>query len=176
MRSTPGGCSCALLACLIWSWLSKRESHEDDLAVATDAAAGAGRTERVLLEAIDYLVAESRVLRKRYEQDCGKRLLLSDQQRWELAARARPVVKSGYAHVIGIFRPDTLMRWYRRLVASKFDSSRVPQRQGRPEIPRTSRSSSCASPGRIAGGATTGSSGPLPTWDTTYPTKPLPTC
>ena len=32
-----------------------------------------GDTERVLLEAIDYLMAECRVLKKKYEQDCGKR-------------------------------------------------------------------------------------------------------
>lgn len=37
-----------------------------------------GDTERALLEAVDYLVAESRVLKKRYEQDCGRRLLLSN--------------------------------------------------------------------------------------------------
>jgi transposase InsO family protein len=95
-----------------------------------------GDTEQVLLEAIDYLMAESRILKQRYEQDCGRRLLLSDRQRWELATRARPLVDSGYAHVIGIFKPDTLMRWYRRLVASKFDSPGVPRRKpGRPEIP-----------------------------------------
>ena len=95
-----------------------------------------GDTECVLLEVIDYLMAESCVLRKKYEQDCGKRLLLCDQQRWELATRGRAVVTAGYAHVIGIVKPDTLMRWYRKLVARKFDSSRVlPRKQGRPEIP-----------------------------------------
>ena len=95
-----------------------------------------GDTECALLEVIDYLMAESCVLRKKYEQDCGKRLLLCDQQRWELATRGRAVVTAGYAHVIGIVKPDTLMRWYRKLVARKFDSSRVlPRKQGRPEIP-----------------------------------------
>jgi len=38
-----------------------------------------GDTERVLLEVVDYLMAESRVFKKKYEQDGGKRLLLSDQ-------------------------------------------------------------------------------------------------
>lgn len=93
-----------------------------------------GDTERVLLEVIDYLSAESRVLRQRYEQDCGRRLRLSEQQRWELAVRGHPVIGHGYADAISIVRPDTLMRWYRRLVAAKFDSSRVPRRSpGRPE-------------------------------------------
>ena len=46
------------------------------------------------------------------------------------------MVASGYSHVIGIVKPDTLMRWYRRLVAQKFDSSGLRLRkQGRPEIP-----------------------------------------
>lgn len=35
-------------------------------------------TERVFLEVIDYLMVEVRVLRQRYQQDCGKRLLLTD--------------------------------------------------------------------------------------------------
>jgi hypothetical protein len=48
-----------------------------------------GDPEHALLDVIDYLMAESRVLRKRYEHDCGRRLLLSDQQRWELATRGR---------------------------------------------------------------------------------------
>ena len=62
--------------------------------------------------------------------------MLSDQQRWELATLARPVIRAGYAQVIGIFRSDTLMRRYRRLGANKFDSSSVlPRKQGRPEIP-----------------------------------------
>jgi len=55
-----------------------------------------GDTEHALLEVIDYLTAESRVLRQRYELDCGRRLRLSDPQRWELAARGRAVIGHGY--------------------------------------------------------------------------------
>ena len=36
---------------------------------------------------------------------------------------------------VGIVKPETLMNWYRRLVARKFDSSRAPRKPGRPEIP-----------------------------------------
>jgi len=45
-------------------------------------------TERVLLEVIDYLMAEVRVLRQKYDRDCGRRLLLNDEQRRELAAQS----------------------------------------------------------------------------------------
>jgi hypothetical protein len=92
-----------------------------------------GDTERALLEVIDYLMAEVRILRQKYDQDCGKRLLLTDEQRLELAEKGRAVIRQGHGHVIQIVRPDTLMRWYRRLVAKKFDGSK--RRTGRPEIP-----------------------------------------
>lgn len=94
-----------------------------------------GGTERALLQVIDYLMAEARVLKQRYRQDCGKRLLLNDEQRRELAEMGKSVIKHGHGHVIQIVRPDTLMRWYRRLVASKFDSSNTPRGVGRPETP-----------------------------------------
>jgi len=90
-------------------------------------------TERALLKAIDYLMAEVKVLRRKYDRDFGRRLLLNDEQRRELAEKARAVIRHGHGHVIQIVRPDTLMRWYRRLVAREFDSSRKPRRTGRPE-------------------------------------------
>ena len=60
-----------------------------------------GDTGRALREVIDYLVAEVRVLHRRYEQDCGRRLLLTEEQR-------RAVIEHGHRHVIQIGKPDTL--------------------------------------------------------------------
>ena len=94
-----------------------------------------GDTEKILLEVIDYLMAESRILREKYERDGGKRLLLNDEQRRELAEKGRAIIGYGYSHVIQIVKPDTLMRWYRRLVARKFDGSANRWKPGRPETP-----------------------------------------
>lgn len=92
-----------------------------------------GDTERALLEAVDYLMAKSRALKRKYEQNCGKRLLLNDEQRRDLAMKGRAVIRHGYKHVIQIVKPDTLMRWHRMLVAQEFDGSK--RRVGRPEVP-----------------------------------------
>ncbi len=92
-----------------------------------------GREDACLL-VVDYLLEENRVLRRKFEET-GRRLLLNDEQRRRLAELARPVIRHGFKHVIQIFEPDTLMRWYQRLVAKKFDSSKVERKSGRPEIP-----------------------------------------
>ena len=91
--------------------------------------------DKVYLQVIDYLIAESRTIKQRYRQDCGKRMLLNDEQRRKLAELARPIIKHGFRDVISIFSPDTLMKWYRRLSAKKFDSSNVPRKPGRPATP-----------------------------------------
>jgi putative transposase len=33
-----------------------------------------------------------------------------------------------------VAKPDTLLAWYRKLIANKFDGSRIRQRVGRPRI------------------------------------------
>jgi len=93
-----------------------------------------GDTEQALLGVIDYLSKENQVLRAKFE-DTGRRLLLSDEQRRELAMLARPVIRNGFRDIIQIFSPETLMRWWRRLQADKFDSSRTDRRPGRPLTP-----------------------------------------
>ena len=110
------------------------------------------------LMVIDYLCKENKILRDKHAET-GRRLLLNDEQRRALATLGVDVIKHGFKHVIQICTPDTLMRWFRRLKAEKFDSSKVPREPGRPEIPgwvcrqilrmaRENRSWGC---GRIAG-------------------------
>lgn len=91
--------------------------------------------DKIYLQVIDYLVQESRTIKQRYRQDCGKRMVLNDEQRLKLAELARPIIKHGFRDVITVFSPDTLMKWYRRLSAKKFDSSTVPRKPGRPSTP-----------------------------------------
>jgi putative transposase len=71
--------------------------------------------------AIEYLMAENRVPR---EQLSGRRLRLTDDQRRTLAVRAKTVGRAGLQGLATIVTPDTLLRWYRTLVAAKYDGSR----------------------------------------------------
>jgi len=44
--------------------------------------------DKMYLQVIDYLVQESHTIKERYRQDCGKRMLLNDEQRLKLAELA----------------------------------------------------------------------------------------
>ena len=78
---------------------------------------------------IEYLQEENRVLR---EQLGGKRLLFTDRQRRRLAAKAKVVGRNGLFEISTLVTPDTLLRWYRRLIAKKYDGSKS-RRVGRPK-------------------------------------------
>jgi len=77
---------------------------------------------------IEYLREENRVLR---EQLGGRRLRLTDDQRRRLAVKARPLGRRALAEIASIVTPDTILGWYRRLVARKYDGSKM-RRPGRP--------------------------------------------
>jgi transposase InsO family protein len=80
----------------------------------------AGCIQRGHQSTIDYLVEENRVLR----QQLGKRRVrLTDDQRRRLAVRAKALSRAALSDVAGIVTPDTLLRWYRNLVARKYDGS-----------------------------------------------------
>lgn len=79
----------------------------------------AGWVDRHQQNVIEYLQEENRVLR---EQLGGKRLLFTDRQR-RLAAKAREIGRKGLFEISTPVTPDTLLRWYRRLIARKYDGS-----------------------------------------------------
>ena len=78
--------------------------------------------------AIEYLRAENRVLR---EQLGGRRLRQTDEQRRRLAVLGRALGRKALGDVACIVTPDTLLRWYRELVAKKYDGS-ARRKPGRP--------------------------------------------
>jgi transposase-like protein len=80
----------------------------------------AGWLQRSQLAAIEYLLEENRVLR---EHIGAKRLRFTDEQRRRLAANAKELTRDALNRVAGIVTPDTLLRWYRQLVAAKYDGS-----------------------------------------------------
>ena len=92
----------------------------------------AGWIQREQTAVIDYLKEENRVL---HQQLAGKRLKLSDTDRQRLAMRAYQLGKRKLEEVATIVTPKTLLRWYQRLVAKKFDGSEQRKRSpGRPPV------------------------------------------
>ncbi len=89
----------------------------------------AGWVNRSQQDVIEYLQAETRVLR---EQLGDGRLLLTDGQRRRLARRAKDIGRKGLFEISTLVTPDTLLRWYRRLIARKYDGSET-RRLGRPK-------------------------------------------
>jgi putative transposase len=88
------------------------------------------RCERV----IAYLVQENRVLR----QQLAGRPRFTDAQRRRLARAAKNVSRKTLRELGTIVTPDTLLRWYRELVAAKYDSS-ASRKLGRPRTPKNLR-------------------------------------
>ena len=89
----------------------------------------AGWVNRHQNQVIDYLMEENRVLR---EQLGTRRLRLTDAQRRRLAEKGRALGRKALAEVAGIVTPDTILRWYRKLIANKYDGS-MRRGPGRPK-------------------------------------------
>ena len=68
----------------------------------------------------EYLVTENRILR---DQIHG-RVRLTDPDRVSLAEIGRRLGRKGLEEVAQIVRPETILRWYRKLIARKFDGSK----------------------------------------------------
>jgi transposase InsO family protein len=78
---------------------------------------------------IEYLQEEVRVLREHIDK---KRIPFSDEQRSRLARKAKKIAFGKLGEIASLVTPETLMRWHRRFVAAKYDSSS--RRTGRPRI------------------------------------------
>jgi len=90
----------------------------------------AGWVNRHQQDAIEYLKEENRVLR---QQLGDRRLFLTDDQRRRLAVKGKALGGKLLRELACIVTPDTILRWYRTLVARKYDGSK---RRG-PGRPRT---------------------------------------
>src|SRR5664280_930685 len=90
----------------------------------------AGWVNRHQQAVIEYLQAENQSL---WEQLGKKRIRWTDAQRRRLAEKAKAVGRAALTALGTIVTPDTLLRWYRNLVAVKYDGSK----QRGPGRPRT---------------------------------------
>ena len=60
--------------------------------------------------------------------------MLSDAEKATLAEIAQRLGRKALEELSAVAKPDTLLAWYRKLIANKFDGSKFRQRVGRPRI------------------------------------------
>ena len=91
----------------------------------------AGWLQRHQQQVITYLLEENRVLKA---QLGGRRLRLTDTERRRLATLAHPLGRQRLKEMATLVTPDTLLRWYKRLSAQKFNGSQHRRPLGRPRV------------------------------------------
>jgi putative transposase len=91
----------------------------------------AGWVQRHQQQVIADLIEENRVLKA---QLGGRQLRLTDTERRRLATLAHPLGRTRLKEMATLVTPDTLMRWYKQLIAQKFDGSTQRRPGGRPRI------------------------------------------
>src|ERR1700687_2406756 len=89
-----------------------------------------GSVNQELLLQNEYLAAENRILRAKLPSG----LRLSDPVSSTLAEIGKRLGRKALREVARVAQPDTILAWYRRLVAKKFDGSKRRQYPGRPRI------------------------------------------
>jgi hypothetical protein len=91
-----------------------------------------GTVDQELLARNEYLAVENRIMKAQLKG----RLKLSDAERGALGEIGHRLGRKVLADVATIARPDTILGWYRKLVARKFDGSKARRYPGRPRIRR----------------------------------------
>jgi hypothetical protein len=89
-----------------------------------------GTVNQELLLRNEYLVAENRILRGQIKG----RLLLSDGEKVTVAEIAHCLGRMALKDVAATAKPNTILGWYRKLIANKFNGSRFRKRVGRPRV------------------------------------------
>ena len=103
--------------------------------IATIAAAINERTARQL----EYAQAELRSLKEAVAVATGtERIRFTEAQRRQLALKGKELTPQERSICCQIVRPETILAWFRRLAAAKYDSSQV-RRVGRPRKGRDIR-------------------------------------
>src|ERR1035441_1769947 len=89
-----------------------------------------GLVNQKLLLQNEYLAAENRILRAHLPT----RIRLSDPERSTLAEIGKRLGRAALQQVACVAKPDTILAWYRRLIAHKFDGTTYRLSLGRPPI------------------------------------------
>jgi putative transposase len=91
-----------------------------------------GMVNQELLLQNQYLVAENRILRAHLPT----RLRLANPQRSTLAEIGKRLGRQVLQQVACVAKPETILAWYRKLIARKFDGSKYRRYPGRPAVGR----------------------------------------
>jgi transposase InsO family protein len=91
-----------------------------------------GTVDQELLARNEYLAAENRIMKAQLKG----RLKLSDAERGALGEIGHRLGRKALADIATVARPDTILGWYRKLVARKFDGSKARRYPSRPRIRR----------------------------------------
>ena len=89
-----------------------------------------GTVNQELLLRNEYLAAENRILRGQIKG----RLLLSEGEKGTLAEIAHRLGRIALEDVATAAKPETILGWYRKLIANKFDGSKLRRSIGRPKV------------------------------------------
>jgi hypothetical protein len=89
-----------------------------------------GTVDQELLLRNEYLVAENRILKAQIKG----RLHLTDTERATLAEIGHRLGRKSLEDIAVSAKPDTILGWYRKLIANKFDGSKPRRTHGRPRI------------------------------------------
>ena len=126
-----------------------------------------GTVDQELLARNEYLAAENRILKAQLKG----RLKLSDAERATLGEIGHRLGRKVLAEVATVARPDTILAWYRKLVARKFDGSKARRGPGRPRINREVEQLIVRMARRTVTGAMTGLRGRWPIWGMRSPIR-----
>jgi transposase InsO family protein len=91
-----------------------------------------GLVNQELLLQNEYLAAENQILRAHLPV----RFRLTDPERSTLAEIGKRLGRKALKRVARVAKPDTILAWYRRLIAQKFDGSKHRSCPGRPRVGR----------------------------------------
>jgi hypothetical protein len=89
-----------------------------------------GTVDQELLARNEYLAAENLILKAQLKG----RLKLSDAERATLGEIGHRLGRKVLGEVATVARPDTILAWYRKLIARRFDGSKARRGPGRPRV------------------------------------------
>src|SRR5260221_11479128 len=89
-----------------------------------------GTVNQELLLRNEYLAAENRILRGQIKG----RMLVSEGEKGTVAEIAHRLGRKALEDVAATAKPDTILGWYRKLIANKFDGSKFRRSVGRPKV------------------------------------------
>src|SRR5215471_10821732 len=125
-----------------------------------------GLVNQKLLLQNEYLAAENRILRRTCPPGCACRI--RSDTRWPIGKR---LGRKALEKVACVAKPNTILAWYRGLIAHKFDGSQCRIHPGRPRISADVEELVVRFPARTQVGVTTASWGRWPTWVIRFRTR-----